>query len=123
ISFGNTTRSAAYNALGTAGQVFDPTNTAQWMWRSSGSPAPFNTTPTGEIRLRPQGATNWFRTAQLDFELDATDNISIKAGYNWKRFEFDSFENRRFLPGTQTNNEFAVPTVAQINPIGGVPGI
>ncbi len=123
ISFGNTTRSAAYNALGNPGVPFDPTSAAMWMWRSAGSAAPFNTTPTAEIRLRPQGAQNWFRTAQLDFEFDINDNISLKAGYNWKRFEFDSFENRRFLPGTQTNNEFSVPTNAQVAAIGGVAGI
>ena len=122
VNFGTLTNSPSYG--GTAGTpatpvTFDPTNATHWQWRTGAG-----ATPTAEIRLRPQGASNWFRTGQLDFELEANDNITLRAGYNWKRFEFDSFENRRFAPaGSQTNNEFQVPSVAQINAIGGVAGV
>src|SRR5262249_28081985 len=114
INFGTLTDSPLYQGLGIAGQTFNAANPAQWVWRSGAGQ-----TPTAEIRLRPQGSSNWFRTAQLDFQLDATDNITLKGGWDWKNFKFTSFESRRFLPGTQTNNEFQVPTTAQVNAIGG----
>ena len=114
IDMGTLTNSPSYGALG--GATFDPTNPTHWQWRTGA-----NSTPPAEIRLRPQGADNWFRTAQLDFEFDVTDNLSLSVGDNWKEFEFESFESRRFGGGaSQTLIENAVPSLAQFNGAGGM---
>lgn len=43
-----------------------------------------------EIRDRPSNVTNRFKTVQLRTEWDATDNITLKAGAVWRRFNFDA---------------------------------
>ena len=42
-----------------------------------------------EIRDRPSNNTNRFKTVQLRTEWDATDNITLKLGGVWRRFNFD----------------------------------
>ncbi|HEY4370142.1 MAG TPA: TonB-dependent receptor [Steroidobacteraceae bacterium] len=48
-----------------------------------------------EIRLRPQGVDNVFKTGQIDLQFKATDSLSFKGGVNYKKYTFDSFEARR----------------------------
>jgi len=48
-----------------------------------------------EIRLRPQGVDNVFKTGQIDLQFKATDSLSFKGGINYKKYTFDSFEARR----------------------------
>ena len=48
-----------------------------------------------EIRDRPSGVTNKFRTAQLRTEWDAADWATVKLGGVYRRFDFDSFGFRR----------------------------
>lgn len=43
-----------------------------------------------EIRDRPSNVTNKFKTIQLRTEWDATDNLTLKAGAVWRRFNFDT---------------------------------
>lgn len=43
-----------------------------------------------EIRDRPSNVTNKFKTAQLRTEWDITDNIQLKSGLVYRRFDFDS---------------------------------
>jgi TonB-dependent receptor len=49
----------------------------------------------GEIRLRPQYVTNDFKVARADFEYDATDDIQVRAGIDYKKYGFESQEYRR----------------------------
>ena len=48
-----------------------------------------------EIRDRPSNVTNRFKTAQLRFEYDLTDKITLKAGGVWRRFNFESIAYTR----------------------------
>ena len=43
-----------------------------------------------EIRDRPSGVTNKFRTAQLRTEWDLTEGFRLKLGGMWRRFKFDT---------------------------------
>ena len=43
-----------------------------------------------EIRDRPSNVTNRFKTAQLRTEWDVSENITLKAGAVWRRFNFDA---------------------------------
>ena len=43
-----------------------------------------------EIRDRPSNVTNRFKTGQLRAEWDASDNVTLKAGGMWRRFNFDA---------------------------------
>ena len=49
----------------------------------------------GEIRLRPQFVENDFRLFRGQVEFDATDDIKLRAGGDWRRYDFDSSELRR----------------------------
>jgi len=42
-----------------------------------------------EIRDRPSSVLNQFRTAQLRTEWDVTEDLTIKAGAVWRRYDFD----------------------------------
>ncbi|KAK0348993.1 hypothetical protein LTR94_034950, partial [Friedmanniomyces endolithicus] len=44
-----------------------------------------------EIRLRPQGVTNTIKTAQFDAAYDLNPTFTLKAGVNYKEYEFDSW--------------------------------
>lgn len=48
-----------------------------------------------EIRDRPSNVTNRFKTAQLRTEWDVNENITLKAGAVWRRFNFDAEAYRR----------------------------
>lgn len=56
----------------------------------------FGTDPTNpanfqlaEIRDRPSNVLNQFRTAQLRTEWDVTENITVKTGAVWRRYNYD----------------------------------
>ncbi|MFC7378796.1 TonB-dependent receptor [Brevundimonas sp. GCM10030266] len=69
---------------------FDVTNPANWEWRASTAAV-----PRSEIRIRPNGVDTLFDSAQADFEYDATDWLTVKAGVNWKTYSSESYEFRR----------------------------
>jgi iron complex outermembrane recepter protein len=56
------------------------------------NPANFRVT---ELRDRPQSTLNDFKTAVIDFDWQANDNVSVQIGGSWKRFDFASDESRR----------------------------
>ena len=58
-----------------------------------------------EIRLRPQFVTNDFSTARGQIEADATQNVKLRVGADWRQFGFDLKEFRRA-------SETTVPTLA-----------
>jgi iron complex outermembrane recepter protein len=62
------------------------------------------TAPQSEIRLRPQGVDNEFKTGQIDLKFIVNDALSLKGGLNYKKYTFDSFEARR-------TSETAVPAL------------
>ncbi|MGF7150776.1 TonB-dependent receptor [Sphingomonas zeicaulis] len=60
------------------------------------NPATFAfTSGTSEVRIRPQTVTNAFTTAKGFVEWKAADVVTLKAGVDWRKFEYDSTERRR----------------------------
>jgi len=49
----------------------------------------------GEIRLRPQFVTNDFYVGRVQLAFDVTDQVTLRAGGDYKRYTFDSMELRR----------------------------
>ncbi|WP_332769168.1 TonB-dependent receptor [Phenylobacterium sp.] len=60
---------------------FDPTNPANWS----------HVTGTSEVRIRPQFVENQFSTGKIYGEWDFSDNLTFKAGVDWRKFEYDSY--------------------------------
>ncbi|CCW18822.1 TonB-dependent receptor [Sphingobium indicum BiD32] len=50
---------------------------------------------TSEVRIRPQTVDNAFTTAKGFVEWEANDMVTLKAGADWRKFEYDSTERRR----------------------------
>lgn len=48
-----------------------------------------------EVRDRPQSTINKFKTAVIDLDYKATDNISVQSGGSFKQFKFSATEARR----------------------------
>jgi TonB-dependent receptor len=61
-----------------------------------------------QIRLRPQSSTNEFKTASFEVAWDVTDNVSLKAGPQYKKFDFETLSLQR-SNGTLTNQEAIIP--------------
>jgi iron complex outermembrane receptor protein len=59
-----------------------------------------------QIRLRPQSSENTFKTGSFEVEWDVADALTLKAGPQWKKFEFDTTSLQR-SNGTLTNQEGA----------------
>ncbi|MES2148282.1 MAG: TonB-dependent receptor [Pseudomonadota bacterium] len=65
-------------------------------------------TSTSEIRIRPQGATNTNDVAHMDMIWDVMpDKLSLRAGADYKKYTFDSYEFRRV---NQNDTIFAPPS-------------
>ncbi|MEO9599377.1 TonB-dependent receptor [Parasphingorhabdus sp.] len=47
-----------------------------------------------QFRNRPQGVKNTYDTIQPNLVWEANDNITLRAGYSYKKFEFSTFEGR-----------------------------
>ncbi len=60
---------------------FDPTDPANWSAING----------TSEVRIRPQFVENQFSTAKVYGEWEFNDNLRIKAGVDWRKFEYDSY--------------------------------
>ncbi|WP_304187521.1 TonB-dependent receptor, partial [Phenylobacterium aquaticum] len=61
-----------------------------------------------QVRLRPQTADNTYDTVQGDVEFNMTDNITLKGGFTWKKYDFITTEMLR-SNGTTTNQETVIP--------------
>ncbi len=61
-----------------------------------------------QIRLRPQQSTNEFRTASFELAWDVADAVTLKAGPQYKKFEFQT-ESLQRSNGTLTNQESVIP--------------
>ncbi len=79
-------------------------------------PATITNTTTSEIRIRPQGSNNRNDIASVDLVWDVVpDKLAIKAGGNYKEYQFDTYEFRRV---NQNDTIFAPPagtTVASLS--------
>ncbi len=62
------------------GLNFDPTLPANWSMNNG----------TSEVRLRPNSVLNRFTTAKGYGEYDLNDAVTLKAGIDYRRFQFDS---------------------------------
>ncbi len=60
---------------------FDPTVAANWSMIDG----------TSEVRIRPNGVENRFVTATADLAYDLNDNITIKGGVDYRKFNLDSW--------------------------------
>jgi TonB-dependent receptor len=69
-----------------------------------------------QIRLRPQSSENTFKTGSFDVAWDVTDAVTLKAGPQWKKFEFDTTSKQR-SNGTLTNQEAILPPGFAATPI------
>jgi TonB-dependent receptor len=61
-----------------------------------------------QIRLRPQSALNTFRTASFELAWKTTDAVTLKAGPQYKKFEFKTTSLAR-SNGTTANQEGIIP--------------
>jgi TonB-dependent receptor len=87
---------------------FDVTDPANWTWSTSSSLG-----DASLIRMRPNKTTNEFVNYRGDLLWDATDNVTLKTGFAWKKYDFKTEEWRRV-----NENAVALPsgtTVAQIS--------
>jgi iron complex outermembrane receptor protein len=64
---------------------FDPTNPANWSAING----------TSEVRIRPTFVENQFSTAKIYGEWEANEHLKIKAGIDWRKFEYDSYGQYR----------------------------
>jgi iron complex outermembrane recepter protein len=69
-----------------------------------------------QIRLRPQSSTNEFRNAAFELAWDLTDALTLKAGPQYKKFEFETQSLQR-SNGTQTSQEAVIPANVAATPI------
>jgi len=71
------------------------------------------TNGTSEVRIRPQSVDNSFTNAKGFLEWTASPVLKLKAGADWRRFEYDSSERRRLSGETVVTTL----TAAQIAPL------
>jgi len=64
---------------------FDPTQASSWSMLNG----------TSEVRIRPSAVRNQFTTGQLFAAYEVNENLKLKAGVDWRKFEYDSEEQRR----------------------------
>ncbi len=64
---------------------FDPTNPANWSAING----------TSEVRLRPQFVENQFTTGKLFGEYEFNEHLTLKAGIDFRKFEYDSYGQYR----------------------------
>lgn len=74
---------------------FDVANPANWLWRDASLGTAITSLPRSEIRLRPNFARTEFNSTQGDVEWDFSDQITFKAGVNYKTYASRTFEARR----------------------------
>lgn len=76
------------------------------------------TSPTtwtlSQIRLRPQRSENTFKTGSFEIEWNASDAITLKAGSQYKKFEFETKSLQR-SNGTLSNQEGAAQFPAGVS--------
>lgn len=69
-----------------------------------------------QIRLRPQSSSNTFKTVSFDVAWDVNDLVTLKAGPQYKKFEFDTTSLVR-SNGTTANQEGQIAAGIRATPI------
>jgi iron complex outermembrane receptor protein len=69
-----------------------------------------------QIRLRPQSSSNTFKTVSFDVAWDVNDLVTLKAGPQYKKFEFDTTSRVR-SNGTTANQEGQIAAGIRATPI------
>jgi iron complex outermembrane receptor protein len=69
-----------------------------------------------QIRLRPQSSQNTFKTGSFEVEWDVADALTLKAGPQYKKFEFET-ESLQRSNGTSVNQESVIPANVAATPI------
>ncbi len=69
-----------------------------------------------QIRLRPQSSQNTFKTGSFEVEWDVADSVTLKAGPQYKKFEFET-ESLQRSNGTSQNQEGVIPANVAATPI------
>jgi iron complex outermembrane recepter protein len=69
-----------------------------------------------QIRLRPQNSVNDFKTVSFDVAWDLSDVVTLKAGPQWKRFEFETTSLQR-SNGSTANQEGTISASVATTPI------
>lgn len=92
---------------------FDVNNPASWSMANGAS----------EIRLRPQGAANKFRTGKLTTEWDVVPGgLTFKGGLEWRKFTYSGSEQRRLVAETQSPTLTAAQVASLTTSITGPTG-
>lgn len=73
---------------------------------SGTQPTTIPNTTGSEIRIRPQGSNNTNDLAHVNLVWDLNDSVTLKAGLDYKKFQFDTYEFRRV---NQNDSIFAPP--------------
>lgn len=89
----------------TFGFGFDLTNPANWGLE--------------EIRLRPQSTYNAYTAFGGELEFDVNDVFTLRGGVNWRNYEFETTEQRRWngVANSTANIEATIPGFAAGTPI------
>jgi iron complex outermembrane recepter protein len=87
---------------GTSSTGCTPDQACYWTYSSSSASG-----DASLIRLRPQNVTNEFKTSKIDAKFDINDNLTLKAGFSTKRYDFNSVEYGRYTTDPNARNENA----------------
>jgi TonB-dependent receptor len=85
---------------------FDPADPASWTF---GQPAGAGGVTFSDIRIRPQEADNSFRTVKVNGEYTFTPALTLKAGVDWREYEYQGSQMRR---GLNANAERIAPALS-----------
>jgi TonB-dependent receptor len=84
------------------------------------NPATFAfTNGTSEVRIRPQGVDNTFKTAKGFLEFEASDAVKLKAGVDWRKFFYNSTEQRRLQGETVVQTLTAAQIASAVTQFSG----
>ena len=72
-----------------------------------------------QIRLRPQSSENTFKTVSFDVAWDLNDMVTLKAGPQYKKFEFETLSLQR-SNGTTSNQEATLSPGVRATPIADI---
>lgn len=72
-----------------------------------------------EIRLRPQTTNNAYTSFGADLTFDINDTFTLSSGINWRNYEFETTERRRWngVANSTSNIEATIPGFAAGTPI------
>jgi iron complex outermembrane recepter protein len=69
-----------------------------------------------QIRLRPQTSLNTFKTGSFEVAWDLADSLTLTAGPQYKKFEFETTSKQR-SNGTTSNQEGTIPANVAATPL------